>query len=1355
MTERFKMNRIGFVNFWLYDEEDFEFVDGKLLLRGQNASGKSITTQSFIPFILDGDRTPSRLDPFGSSDRRMEYYFLGEEGKEESTGYLFLELKKEGSNEYRTIGIGQKAKRGKPMDFWGFVVLDGRRIGKDLWLYKEVGSNKIPLDKRELKAALGEDNFFTTSQSEYKNAVNQYIFGFRKAEQYEQFIKLLVKVRAPKLSKEFKPTKVYEILNDSLQTLTDEDLRAMVDAMEKMDEIQDSLEGLSRAFEDVKIIRNEYIRYNQYMLAKKAQAYMTAKQKVETKRAYLEAQEEKQRETERMKKEDSRRLIELEEQKKLKETEQTGLLDTQLEEIDKKLELAKKEYQEASDKAQHWEKKIQECKEQIWQGQRRIKEIQDRLDQRKQELADKRQELIEQQEILQWDQHEAAVKIIDSEAYERSGEILKNLDALRRLFAECKKAIRIYEEISRRYDELAMQTEQLGRQKAEEEAGQRAAQEAVTTQMDEWITGLYEAEKNGAVWKPEKDVLRNAEKKLRDYSSSADAGTILELLRTDYERQRQEKLDTVHGLEHQCRMYSEELEQSKEELAGLKRQEELIPERDENTKQSREALWREGIDAVPFYKTIEFGKGITEAESARIEAQLSKMGLLDALVVDEADFARIQSRCPEFLDTILYVKEKGHSDFSALTVSEEVNPRLRETVLRILSNIYEDKADGQGIFLGKDGRFLHGILAGKADKIGNAEFVGTLVRPKRTEQNMRELEETISKMTERLLQTEEEIAVVKEKLALLAEEYQRLPGFQKLDDALEKERECGLRLALICADFEKKISEERKAEAQKKAQYQIVMQQCRPFPYGRTEEAYEEAAEALEEYVHILQELRQNLLQIRAERSNHMTEEDRIARLEEILDDAFVEKRGHTTNIKKYELQISQLEEYLNRPDIVEKASRLKQLREELKEIEAERETRKEELAALSERLRVLLEDNPKQKEELRQMIMMESCLRKYFEEELDLRLVVERSGLSLSDCARKAVEALRESDKNREPTDMLQALHQVYLRHNGSLVRYGTALEECFEAPESDLGEEQAAGAIRKRVRVVSVWNGKKLYLEEFYSILKQAIEETELLIQKKDRELFEDILSQTISQQLTDRIAESRKWVLDMSQLMKEMDTSMGLIFSLDWKPRKAENDDELDTADLEKILLRDSALLTMEDIEKVAMHFRSKIRMEKRTLEENNGMINYMELVRDALDYRKWFEFHMYFRRGEGDRKLLTNAAFNRFSGGEKAMAMYVPLFAAVNAQYQKAGNDDHPRVIALDEAFAGVDDKNISSMFELVHKLDFDYIMNSQALWGCFATVKGLRIAELSRPQDSQVVSVIRYTWNGQERILDEQ
>ena len=60
------------------------------------------------------------------------------------------------------------------------------------------------------------------------------------------------------------------------------------------------------------------------------------------------------------------------------------------------------------------------------------------------------------------------------------------------------------------------------------------------------------------------------------------------------------------------------------------------------------------------------------------------------------------------------------------------------------------------------------------------------------------------------------------------------------------------------------------------------------------------------------------------------------------------------------------------------------------------------------------------------------------------------------------------------------------------------------------------------------------------------------------------------------------------------------------------------------------------------------------------------------------------------------------------------------------------------------------KTSAVCLQLVHKLDFDYIMNSQALWGCFDTVRGLRIAELLRPQNSKVVSVIRYTWNGRER-----
>ncbi|MEG2252963.1 MAG: TIGR02680 family protein, partial [Clostridia bacterium] len=136
---RWRMHKLGFVHFWLYDLQEFPIDEGHILLRGSNASGKSITTQSFIPFLLDGNKSPERLDPFGSKDRRMEFYLLGDGEREESTGYLYLEFKKNDSNEYLTIGVGMRAQKGKSMDFWGFCLCDGRRMGDEgMRLYEKV-----------------------------------------------------------------------------------------------------------------------------------------------------------------------------------------------------------------------------------------------------------------------------------------------------------------------------------------------------------------------------------------------------------------------------------------------------------------------------------------------------------------------------------------------------------------------------------------------------------------------------------------------------------------------------------------------------------------------------------------------------------------------------------------------------------------------------------------------------------------------------------------------------------------------------------------------------------------------------------------------------------------------------------------------------------------------------------------------------------------------------------------------------------------------------------------------------------------------------------------------------------------
>lgn len=117
-----------------------------------------------------------------------------------------------------------------------------------------------------------------------------------------------------------------------------------------------------------------------------------------------------------------------------------------------------------------------------------------------------------------------------------------------------------------------------------------------------------------------------------------------------------------------------------------------------------------------------------------------------------------------------------------------------------------------------------------------------------------------------------------------------------------------------------------------------MLKQCRPFPYGRTLEGYEEAIDALEEYRRIWLEIAQRLFFIDTERGNCLDRRERIEQGEQELDNAFVEKRNYSTRRKELELQIGQYEDYLNRPDIVEKANRLKELSGVLDQIRKESE---------------------------------------------------------------------------------------------------------------------------------------------------------------------------------------------------------------------------------------------------------------------------------------------------------------------------------------------------------------------------------------------------------------------------------
>ena len=89
----------------------------------------------------------------------MEFYLLGDGEREESTGYLYLEFKKADTEEYLTVGVGMRAQKGKGIDFWGFCLCDGRRIGTGgVSLYEKIGGQMLPLSKQKLRNLIGDES---------------------------------------------------------------------------------------------------------------------------------------------------------------------------------------------------------------------------------------------------------------------------------------------------------------------------------------------------------------------------------------------------------------------------------------------------------------------------------------------------------------------------------------------------------------------------------------------------------------------------------------------------------------------------------------------------------------------------------------------------------------------------------------------------------------------------------------------------------------------------------------------------------------------------------------------------------------------------------------------------------------------------------------------------------------------------------------------------------------------------------------------------------------------------------------------------------------------------------------------
>ena len=1354
MSSRWQANKIGLVNFWYYDDEqEFTFADGRMLLRGSNGSGKSVTMQSVVPLLLDGNMSPERLDPFGGRDRKMSSYLLEDDDeREERTGYLYMEFKRKESDDYLTIGMGICAKKGKQLDKWYFSISDGRRIGKDFLLYKAT-DEKITLSKRELENRIEDGGRVFDKQSEYMDYVNSHIFGFETREEYKELIDLLIQLRTPKLSKDFKPSVINEILSDSLQPLSEEDLRPMSEAIENMDLLSRKLKDEETAVAAAEKIGRAYDKYNKFELFRKASAY---KQKQDELVKLRSSQKEKKAEVKRC--EDTlveleKQYVEMEAKKNALQKELESLQDSDASSLKKREIELEKEEDNFAKTAREKEGVIEKKEEQRRDNEEKIRAEEDERYTHEKKLNDFLEEMGDDAEAMAFDEH----------AFFRD-ELLRQIDKAfdysvhKKQFADTKdkieKTARVLQEaenLKKQEDEAYERRDRMARRLDAEQRKRAEADNTLTRTIDEWKESLYNWAENNVELKLDSAQLSQISRFGENYDADSDYNMIRQFVFDCMQEYRNDLKSGISDKEEGIKENKEKTVAVELELDEWENFREPEPERSDAVKTNRERLKEKGIPYNEFYKVMEFSDDLSETECNRLEEALEKMGILDALVIEERYRDEVLAFTEGCEDRYLFAgkSESGQSLLDVLQLNDEINDIFsNQRLAGILAGIsYE--ADGQ-LAVYSDGSYRMGMIAGTISGQHEAEFIGTKARENARLLRIKACKEELANLRDELEKLEMEKEELEKRVDQIEDEYKSLPNDSEIKDVWKN-------LQIIEENCDRLEAEKKGIEGE----LNIIKDQIRQ----KKEEAYEcgrqlhldlvfsvfnEAVGAAVSYDKLLVRLEseheiyvKTVGNIQSLRVQAETIEADLSLARDELEDA---KR----NQNRKTIELESVREQLKLTNYEEIKERLDECHTWLggyDTISRENATNKTRNEEIRNRLVDEIEEGSK-KENI--LVHSEERLSRCFAKELNLGYV--QLPEEVKQDAKNVIAYLKSDVDGLDKDTIDQKLLNVYFSERNMLVGYNLSkTEELFAEEDFDKASDDISA---KRKDIKARFNGQDIPFLQMLNYLKDDVDELKALIKEKDRDLFEDILTNTISRKIRNKINAADTWVRDMNRLMENMNTSSGLKLSLRWRSKAAETEDQLDTRELVQLLKKDYRSMTEEEGSKLSLHFRSKVDEARRNSGDNAGLISFYQVMKDTLDYRKWFEFQLFAQKTGERQKELTNSVFGTFSGGEKAMAMYVPLFSAVVAKY-KGGGDMAPRLISLDEAFAGVDSRNIRDMFRLMSEFDFDFIINSQVLWGDYDTLSSLAIYQLQRPGNAKFVTVMSYLWNGKAReLLDD-
>jgi len=1328
-TARWAPERAGILNVWRYYDEVFRFHKGRLLLRGPNGTGKSKALELLLPFLFDANLRANRLSTFGTSERTMHWNLMGE-GTTGTTrvGYVWLEFRlpsEDGSpDRWFTCGSRLAATKHTTTVHPDYFTTD-LRIGVPDGL-SLTDPNGAPLTAKALEAALGEHGVLHQNAADYRTTVRSTLFHGLSEQRFEALITALLQLRTPKLSQRLDPVLLSTLLSKALPPLGDAEISDLAEGFERLDRQREQLNRLDAEVEAAQRLRIRQRAYAQRVLRAAAAKLISATTELGNLAETAKLSEEEYHRAVRRKEEAEARDELLEQHIVKTEGRVQGLTGSEA-------------YRQG---------------EQLDRLRIQVRQARTTADTRRGDAARHRK-------IAQTDADSASAAARHAEARTKNvgelGDIASTAAARVGLSSVHAEIIRALADPSRSRALLRAAVQARGEQveavraalteHGEAIAGREDAEQA----LDEAREALTEAAERRAELSDSRDEalaeLRAAilswaadcrELTFPEHGALADLAASETALLTEVDAVASRVLDTVTREET---LAEKALGDAQDERGALREEvrrllaEQDLPPRPPHTRTTD----RTALNGAPLWRLVRFADAVPEDVRASVEAALQASGLLDAWVGHDGVITGHDTFA--VLDAVPAAPGRSLTDVLVPELDAPVAARL---VSRLLSDVaYGDQPpEGHPAAIGADGGWRMGNLRGTWHK-DEAAHIGALARQRARQRRLTELRERITACDEQIETHNAALRSLASRRSAVQADRNARPDHAAANAALEALNRA--EAAVTTADGAVRRSLDTLSKREQRvdralrdltttaAEHGLPTDRTALTAVATAVNAFRGAADTwIDEHATLVAARRE------AGRTAEQAQRSRLAaeQREDEADSAEAVANGLDGELDAVESTIG--------VDYRQVLDELGTLRVDLADLKVEANKNRRDISVLAVRLGELTSQRATDADVRDRATEVRDQAATRFRHLANGNLPAD-SGLdgltpTTSSGVRAALDAARTVAATwptvpHTPKNLGDAAHRLAEEVHASREVLGGRADLELDSDED--------------VQVFSAMvDGIRLGASALFDRLRSDAERSREDITAQERELFDRTLTGDTRRHLAARIRQAHELVDGMNTRLERVRTASKVAVQLVWE---VSPDLPAGTKAARDLLLKDPVRLSDADRESLHRFFRERVEQAK----SDETSAGWEQQLGQVFDYTAWHRFVVKLDRMNGAGwQPLTKKLHGALSGGEKAIALHLPLFAAVAAHYQAV--TQAPRVILLDEVFVGVDSVNRGQVFELLSVLDLDLVLTSDHEWCTYRELDGIAIHQLIGGGDGDdAVTTARFVWNGTEVLDDEE